>query len=123
MSEISSTLETITHGYDGLVRKVCLLSLSDAVVVISARRKDSAEWVNVEFRISGLTEFSVRQSAGFSNVVLSGGIAHQCIDGIHFVDFAPYSDAMEGADDFRMSGLYFAGASVACCFLPYSECA
>lgn len=121
MSEISSALATISHGDDGLVRTVSLRSLSEAVVIISARRKDSVEWVNVEFRISGLAEFSVRQSAGFSNVVLSGGIVHQEIDGIHFIDFSPCSTLVDGPDDFRKSDLYFAGSSVALTFLPYAD--
>lgn len=118
---INKFLKEITHGYDGLIRKIEFQSFDSAVVVISVMKRTNREWVNVSFQLKGLKEFAVKQKPNNTNVVLSGGIFYMAINNIHYIDFSPYSDSMENENDFRMSDVYFASDLIEYEVLPYSE--
>ncbi|WP_318371737.1 hypothetical protein [Enterobacter sp.] len=118
---ISNLLKEIANGYDGLIRKIEFQSFDSAFVVISAMKKTSGKWINIKFNLNGLKEFSVKQKLNYSNTVLSDGIFYMVINGIHFIDFSPYSDSMENENDIRMSDVYFASESISYEELPYSE--
>ncbi|MDE9554595.1 hypothetical protein KKJ06_03845 [Xenorhabdus bovienii] len=118
---ISDFLEEIINGCDGLIRRIEFVSFDSVFVFISAMRKDNGEWVNIKFHLSGLKEFSVKQKLNYSNVVLSNGVFYMNINGIHYIDFSPYSDSMENESDFRMSDVYFASESIDYEVIPYSE--
>lgn len=118
---ISNLLKEITNGYDGLIRKIEFQSFDSAYIVISAMKKTSGQWVNIKFNLKGLKEFSVKQKLNYSNTVLSGGIFYMVINDIHFIDFSPYSDAIENENDIRMSDVYFASELISYEELPYFE--
>lgn len=109
---INNFLDEIIQGNDGLIRKIELISLSSASIVISAMKKSSMEWINVTFHLTELSEFSIKQKARTSNVVLSNGIAYKEIDGMHFIDFSPYSELMDDISDFRVSDIYFSAKNI-----------
>lgn len=105
---IIDMLDEITNGYDGIIKKINFISFDSVIIEVSVIRRSDREWVNVEFELKGLVEFAVKQETKCSNTVMSNGISYQCIDGIHYIDFSPYSDDMEDISDYRMSDVYFA---------------
>ncbi|WP_409310341.1 hypothetical protein [Pectobacterium sp. B1J-3] len=111
---IIDMLDEIMNGYDGLIKKINFTSFDSVIVEVSVIRKSDNEWVNVKFELKGLVEFTVKQKIKCSNTVMSNGISYQCIDEIHYIDFSPYSDAMEDISDYRMSDVYFVAKEIEC---------
>jgi len=118
---VNELLKEIVDGYDGLIRKIEFQSFNRVFVTISAMKKLNNEWVNIEFQLDGLKEFTVKQKINCSSAVLSGGIIYMSINGTHYIDFSPYSEVMENEDDFRMSDIYFSSELISYKILPYSE--
>jgi len=118
---ISDLLKEINNGYDGLIRKIEFQSFDNVLIVISVMKGKNSEWVNIKFLLNGLKEFTVKQKKHYSNTVLSSGIFYTNIDGIHYIDFSPYSDSMENESDVRMSDVYFASELIDYVISPYSE--
>lgn len=121
MTTIANQLANISDGYDGLIRKIEFSSFNAVTITISAICKASGEWTNVTFRLRELLEFAVKQSLHSSNTVLTHGIFYQNIDGIHCIDFSPYSELMENIEDIRMSDIYFTARYIDIEFRPYAE--
>lgn len=40
------------------------------------------------------------------------------INGLHYIDFSPYSDSMGNESDFRMSDVYFSAEFIDCDLFP-----
>ncbi|MCA6943506.1 hypothetical protein LF927_20200 [Pectobacterium polaris] len=118
---IIDMLDEITNGYDGLIKKIKFISFDSVIIEVSVIRRSDRRWVNVEFELKGLVEFAVKQETKCSNIVMSNGISYQCINGIHYIDFSPYSDGMEDISDYRMSDVYFAAKEIECGINPYSD--
>ncbi|MFJ5440169.1 hypothetical protein ACIPT2_20150 [Pectobacterium brasiliense] len=118
---IIDMLDEITNGYDGIIKKINFISFDSVIVEVSVIRRADREWVNVEFELKGLVEFAVKQETKFSNTVMSNGISYQCIDGIHYIDFSPYSDDMDDISDYRMSDVYFAAKEIEYSIKPYTD--
>ncbi|GMB65637.1 hypothetical protein [Pectobacterium parmentieri] len=109
---IIDMLDEITNGYDGLIKRIAFTSFDSVAIDVSVIRKKDKEWGGVTFKLKGLVEFAVKQNIKNNNVVMSNGIAYQCIDNIHYIDFSPYSCDMSDVSDYRMSDVYFAAREI-----------
>ncbi|MBQ4795687.1 hypothetical protein [Pectobacterium versatile] len=118
---IIDMLDEIMNGYDGFIKRINFISFDSVIVEVSVIRRSDREWVNVEFELKGLVEFAVKQETKCSNTVMSNGISYQCVDGIHYIDFSPYSDDMEDISDYRMSDVYFTAKEIGYSINPYSN--
>ncbi|QSD35728.1 hypothetical protein H5A40_00695 [Pectobacterium brasiliense] len=118
---IIDMLNEITNGYDGLIKKINFISFDSVIIEVSVIRRSDREWVNVEFELKGLVEFAVKQKIKCSNTVMSNGISYQCIDGINYIDFSPYSDDMGDINDYRMSDVFFAAKEIGYSIKPYTD--
>ncbi len=115
-------LKRIHNGDDGLIRKVEINNMKEAIIIVSVMDfENSQSWINVKFTANNLKEFKIVQKQNFSNVVLSSGIKFKEIDGFCFLDFDPYSDEIDTVDDFRRSEVYVCCDEICFDILPYSE--
>ena len=75
-STVTQFLERFNHCYDGLIREVRISYPSRYTeIILSVRDKERSrnqDWINLSFRIEGMSEFSLREG-NITCVVLSMG--------------------------------------------------
>jgi hypothetical protein len=71
--------------------------------------------------MKSIIEFKIIQKLNTSNIVMSGGIKILYINSNIYIDFAPYSDEIEGLEDVRESDFYFGCKSIDWEIESYSE--
>jgi hypothetical protein len=123
----SMFLDRFYGFHDGLLRTVRILlstlTWGDTVVItVSARDgHQDGDWVNVEFRLDGVSEFAfARHKADVK--VMSDGVRLDWFDGLIYVDFAPWGcDEVEAIEDFCKSDFYLAARSCSWTVASYGE--